>query len=90
MPLLGRGVLVVGEDLIDDRLDRPEHGSLAVPGRRGRGLGMVEDLPDGLAGVSELSGDLPDGHAIATGPPNRAVVVHRKHVLGLRAGDRSL
>ena len=51
---------------------------------------MVEDMPDGLACVSELPGDLSDGHAIATSPPNRAVVVHREHVLGLREGDRSL
>ena len=90
VPLLGRGVLVVGEDAVDDRLDRAEEGSLPVPGRGGRGLGMVEDMPDGLASVSELPGDLPDGHAIATSPPNRAVVVHREHVLGLRVGDRSL
>ena len=44
-------------------------------------------MPDGLACVSELPGDLPDGHAIATSPPNRAVVVHREHVLGLRVGE---
>ena len=50
----------------------------------GCGLGMLEDMPDGLSGVSELPGDLSDGHAIASRPPNRAVVVHRKHVLGLR------
>ena len=31
VPLLGRGVLVVGEDLVDDRLDRTEEGSLSVP-----------------------------------------------------------
>ena len=56
VPLLGRGVLVVGEDAIDDRLDRAEEGGLPVPVRRGRGLGMAEDMPDGLAGVSELLG----------------------------------
>ena len=32
VPLLGRGVLVVGEDAVDDRLDRAEQGGLAVPG----------------------------------------------------------
>ena len=26
VPLLGRGVLVVGEDLVDDRGEGPEHG----------------------------------------------------------------
>jgi hypothetical protein len=73
--LLGRSVLVVGEDLVDDRLDRSEPGSLSVA------------VPDGFACVSELSGDLSDGHAIATSPANRAIVIHRKHVLGLREGD---
>ena len=90
VPLLCRGVLVVGEDAVDERLDRSEKWGLPVPRRCGGGLGMAEDMPDGLACVSELPGDLPDGHPIAAGPPNRAVVVHREHVLGLRVGDRSL
>jgi hypothetical protein len=55
VPLLGRSVLVVGEDAVDDRLDRAEEGSLAVPDHGGLGLGMVEDMPDGLACMSELS-----------------------------------
>jgi hypothetical protein len=84
VPLLGRGVLVVGEDLLDERLDRAEDGSLSVPGPDGLGFSVVEDMPDGLACMSELSGDLSDGHAIASSPPNRAIVVHREHVLGLR------
>ena len=87
MSLLGRGLLVVGEDPVDDRHDRAEERGLAGPGRWGRRFGMVEDIPDGFASVSELSGDLPDGHAIAASPPNRAIVVHREHVLGLREGD---
>ena len=90
VPLLGRGILVVGEYAVDDRLDRPEDGGLTLPGPGGLGFGMVEDMPDGLACMSELPGDLADGHAIATSPPNRAIVVHREHVLGLRLGDRSL
>jgi hypothetical protein len=51
---------------------------------------MHERMPDGFSGVSELPGDLPDGHAIAPRPPNRAVVIHGNHVLDLRAGDRSM
>ena len=34
-----------------------------------------------------MSGDLSDGHAIASRPSDRAVVIHRKHVLGLRVGE---
>jgi hypothetical protein len=30
VPLLGRSGLVVGEDLVDDRLDRSEPGSFSV------------------------------------------------------------
>ena len=37
VPLLGRGVLVVGEDAVDDRLDRAEDGGLSVPGPVGAG-----------------------------------------------------
>ena len=36
VPLLGRGVLVVAEDLVDDRLDRTEQGCGASPGPRRR------------------------------------------------------
>ena len=48
---------------------------------------MLEDMPDRVPRVIEVAGDLPDGHAIATRPPNGAVVVHRKHVLDLRASE---
>src|SRR5271166_2780752 len=48
---------------------------------------MVEGMPNGFSRVIELSGDLSDGHAIAPSPPNRAVVIHRKHFLCLRASE---
>ena len=51
---------------------------------------MRQSMPDGLAGVPELLGDLPDGHAITSRPPNRAIVVHGNHVLGLRVGECSM
>src|SRR2546423_11228482 len=35
----------------------------------------------------ELPGELSDGQAIATRPPNGTVIVHRNHVLGLRVGE---
>ena len=33
VPLLERGVLIVGQDPIDDRLDRPQDGSDSLAGR---------------------------------------------------------
>ena len=82
VPLLGRGGLVVDEDLVDDRLDRPQERGESVPGRRqGIRLGLLEDLPDGVSRMPEFAGDLADGLAIASRPPNGSVVVHRKHVL---------
>jgi len=47
-------------------------------------------MPYCSSGVSELSGDLPDGQTIAQGSPNRAIIIHGNHVLILRAGDRSM
>ena len=56
VPLLGRGGLVVDQDLVDDRLERPEDRGGSVPGRGlGTGLGMVEDLPDGLPRVCRIA-----------------------------------
>ena len=36
VPLLGRGLLVVGQDLVDDRLERPQDGRGSVSGLRDR------------------------------------------------------
>ena len=82
VPLLGRGGFVVDEDLVDDRLDRPQQRSESIPRRRARiGLGLFENLANGVARMSEFAGDLADGLAIAPRPPNGSVIVHRKHVL---------
>src|SRR5512144_639455 len=73
VPLFGRGGFVIEEDLIDQRLERPQLGGESVSGRRfGMGVGMHEGMPDSSSRVTELPGDLPDGHAIAISPPNRA------------------
>jgi hypothetical protein len=87
-PLLGRGGLVIDENLVDDGLEWAELGSRPVPGQGlGMGVGMPEGMPDGLSRVSKLAGDLPDGPAIAMSPPNRAMVVHGHHVRALRGGE---
>src|SRR5512143_703670 len=82
VPLLGRGVLVVGQDLVDDRPERPQDrgGSLVSPGVGSR-LGLGEDLTNLPPGVMKRARDLADGHAIASGAANRSVIVHRKHIL---------
>jgi hypothetical protein len=82
VPLLGGCVHVIGQDLVDDRLKRPQHGGGSLTGLgSGLGLRMPEDMPDRVARVFKVAGDPPDGLAIATRPPNGTVVVHRKHVL---------
>ena len=83
MPLLGRGGFVVDEDLVDDRLDRPQQRGEPIPGCGQRiGLGLLENLAGWcLRECSEFAGDLADGLAIAPCSPNGSVVVHRKHVL---------
>src|SRR5258708_39279979 len=86
--LLGRSGFILDEDLFDDRLDRTQERSrpLSAPWDWQR-FGMIESMPNGFSRVSELSGNLSDGHAIAPGPPNRAVVIHRQHFLCLRASE---
>jgi len=91
MTLLGRRSLVVDQDLIDDRLKRPELGGRPVPGQGlGMRFGMRQGMADGRSRVSELAGNLPDGQTITLSPPNRAIIIHGNHVLGLRIGDRSM
>src|SRR5271166_2728810 len=88
MPLLGRGGFIIDQDLVDDRRDGTQERSRAGSGPGGQWrFTMVEGMPNGFSRVIELSGDLPDGHAIAPSSPNRAVVIHRKHFLCLRASE---
>ena len=89
--LLARGGLVVGQDLVNDRVKRPKPGSEPVPGQRlWVRFCMCESMPNDSARVSELPGDLSNGHTIAMSPPNCSVVIHGYHVLSLRAGERSM
>ena len=50
VPLLGRGVAVVAEDLVDERGEGPEHGGRRRLGARvGLGLGGGQGLADGAS-----------------------------------------
>jgi hypothetical protein len=86
VPLLGGCGLVLGDDLVEDRLEGTEFRCEATPRRRDR-LGTLEHLPDRDSRQVEFPGDLPDGLAIATCPPNSAVIVHREHFRSLRASE---
>jgi hypothetical protein len=48
--LLGRRLLVVGQDLVDERYEGAQDGSLPISGpRTGIRLAMLQDMPDRLA-----------------------------------------
>ena len=53
-------------------------------------VGQVEHLHEELFLQGRPAGDPFDGHAIAIGPPDTAIVVHRKHVLAPRRSERFL
>ena len=86
--LLGGSVIVIDQNLVDDRLERAENLGRPIPGLGcWIGFRMLQDMPD--RGVREIviTGDLADGLAIPTRPPNGAIIVHRKHLLDLRASE---
>ena len=87
MALLGRSGFVVPEDLVDERAKLTQLGRAAISDRRA-GLRMLESLANGVAGMIEIPGDLPDGFSIAARPSNGAVIVHREHFLAsMQASD---
>jgi hypothetical protein len=87
-PLLGRSIFVVGQDLVDDRVKRSQNRGRPLPRRRnGTSMSLLEDLSDRVSRVSELANTLLDRHPIAMGAPDGTVIIHRKHVLGLRANE---
>jgi hypothetical protein len=80
VPLLGRGLLIGGQEGVDDGVQAAEDGGGWWLGARGgRGLGVGEDLAHLVPGVVEGAGDLVNGHAIAVREADLGVVVHRQH-----------
>src|SRR5208337_91051 len=85
---LGGRLLVIEQELVDDRLEGPQDGSGSLPlAGNGIGLRMLQDLPDRVSRVFKFEGDSLDGHPIPMSPPNGTAIVHRKHSLDLRASE---
>src|SRR5262245_11294073 len=80
MTLLGRGVLVVGENGLDDAVERTQNrGRRGLGACVGLGLGLGQHLADLAPRVPEHAGDLANAHAVAVRAANLAMIVHRQH-----------
>jgi hypothetical protein len=78
--LLGRGLLVIGEDGVDDGVEgAQDRGGGWLAAGAGLGLGTGEDLADLAAGMSEGARAVADRHAVAVRQSDVGVVVHRPH-----------
>lgn len=78
--LLAWGLFVGREDLIDHGLDGVELGRGRRPGPGvGLGLGVLDGPPDRASRVVKGAGDGPEAHAVAVGPSDPCVIVHREH-----------
>ena len=86
--LLGGSVIVIDQNLVADRLERAENLGRPIPGLRcWIGSGCFKTCRIVLPREIVITGDLADGLAIPTRPPNGAIIVHRKHFLDLRASE---
>src|SRR5262245_40283826 len=80
VPLLGWGLLVLGEDGVDGGVEGAEHGGgRGLLARVGPGLRLLQGLADLAPGVAEGAGDLANASAVAVRATDGAVVVHRQH-----------
>ncbi len=88
--LLGRGVLVGGEDGVDDGVEGPKAGAGGGWAGCRAGVGGGRRLADVVPPEAELPGDLPNAHAVAVRQANVGVVVHRQHPSSLRPAELNL
>ena len=80
VPLLGRRLLIVGKDLLDDGMKATEHArsELALPRKR-LGLWIDQGFADFASRMVKRACDGPNTHAIAVGLANACIFVHREH-----------
>src|SRR5262249_28421975 len=80
VPLLGRRLLILGEDGVDEGVEGAEDGSGRGLGAGvGLGLRVGEDLADLAAGGPGSAGGLADWQSVAVCQSDLGVVVHRQH-----------
>jgi hypothetical protein len=78
--LLARGLLILGQDLLNDRLVGTQPWCRPVPRQSVRmGLTLFQHLPDLPPGMVEPPGNLANTHPVPMGKPDLAVVFHRQH-----------
>ncbi len=80
VPLLGRCLLIVGKNLLDDWMKTTKLAPwrLAEPGIRLR-FGVGQYFADLASRMMKRAGDSANTHAIAMGLSNACILVHREH-----------
>ena len=87
VPLLGRGVLIVRQDLTDDTVVAAQDRGLTGLRERIRGrLAVRQRLADRLTRVTKPSGHLTDRHPLTGRSSDSGKIVHRQHPCLLRLG----
>lgn len=80
MPLLGRRLLIVGKNLLDEMMEAAELGSrrFAEPSKRLR-LWVGQNFADLASRMMKRACDGTNAHTIAMGLANACIYVHREH-----------
>jgi hypothetical protein len=96
VPLLTRGLLILGQDLFDQRLERTQPGGRPILLQGiGTRLSLLQNLPDLTPGIPKTPGDLPNAHPVTMGDSDPAILFHRQHpfspsIVGLLQKPHSL
>ncbi len=78
--LLAGGLLILGQDLLDQRLVRTQLGGRPILLQRVRtGLTLLQNLPDLPPGRVKPSGNLPNAHPVPMRNPDLTIIFHRQH-----------
>ncbi len=78
--LLAGGLLILNQDLLDQRLVRTQLGSRPILRQRvGTGLTLLQNLPDLPPGMVKPSGNLPNAHPVPMRNPDLTIIFHRQH-----------